>query len=96
MEVGLLRLTQEALLNVDKHARASRADVRIERADGWISLEVCDDGVGFELLERVGNGTGIGSMRERTELLGGTLDLVSRPGGGTAISVRFPANGTPA
>ncbi len=87
-EVALLRVAQEALLNVDNHARASRVDVRLERSDEWLELEVHDDGVGLD--GRGKEGTGIGSMRERAELLGGTLRLTSTPGGGTQVAARIP------
>lgn len=87
-EAALLRVAQEALLNVEKHARASRTNVRLEQGDGWLSLVVRDDGVGLG-----GNsqgGTGIGSMRERAELLGGTLRIDGSPGGGTEVAIRVP------
>jgi signal transduction histidine kinase len=88
-EVALLRIVQEALLNVEKHARAARADVQLGRHNGWLALEIRDDGVGFEANgcdDR--EGTGIGSMRERAELLGGTLRIVGHPG--TKVEVRIP------
>ena len=92
-EVALLRVAQEALHNVGKHARASRACVRLARSDGWLELEVQDDGVGFGPNGHVSEGTGIGSMRERAELLGGTLQLSSSHGAGTCVAVRIPAEG---
>ena len=92
-EVALLRVVQEALHNVGKHTRASRVEVRLARSDGWLELEVCDDGAGFDTNGHLPEGTGIGSMRERAELLGGTLRLSSRPGAGTRVAVRIPAEG---
>ncbi len=88
-EVTLLRVVQEALLNVHKHAHASRVDVRLGCCDGWIELEIRDDGVGFEANGR-GGGTGIGSMRERAELLGGALHVAGHSGAGTEVTVRIP------
>ncbi len=88
-EVTLLRVVQEALLNVHKHAHASRVDVRLGCRDGWIELEIRDDGVGFEANGR-GGGTGIGSMRERAELLGGALHVAGHSGAGTEVTVRIP------
>lgn len=88
-EVTLLRIVQEALLNVHKHARASRVDVGLWHRDRWIELEIRDDGVGFEANGQ-GGGTGIGSMHERSELLGGTLHAAGHPGAGTKVTVRIP------
>ena len=89
VEVALLRIAQEALVNLGKHARATRADVRLERSAGWITLEVSDDGAGFDAKDYVSGGTGIGSMRERAELLGGALQIDGRSGG-TEVVVRIP------
>jgi signal transduction histidine kinase len=90
-EAALLRVMQEALLNVGKHAHASRVEVRLGRRDGWLVLEVRDEGVGFEANGRIDRkGTGIGSMRERVELLGGTLRLTGRPGIGTEVEACIP------
>lgn len=94
-EAALLRVAQEALLNVEKHARASRVDARLERSDGWISLVVRDDGVGPDAEGRNGRtGTGIGSMRERADLLGGTLFIGGGSDDGTEVVMRIPV-GTP-
>ena len=91
-EVALLRVAQEALLNVQKHARASRVDMRLEQSDGWLSLTVRDDGVGLDAEGRNGqSGTGIGSIRERVDLLGGTLRINGGPGSGTEVAMRIPA-----
>lgn len=89
-EVALLRVAHEALLNVGKHARASQVDVRLKRSDGWLSLMVRDDGVGFDAAGPVPGGTGVGSMRERAELLGGTLHIDGQFGSGTEVVVRIP------
>jgi signal transduction histidine kinase len=91
-EVTVLRVVQEALVNVQKHAQASRVVVRLERQGGWLLVGVADDGKGL-LLSANGadDGTGLGSMRQRAELLGGTLNLGDRPGGGTHLLARIPA-----
>ena len=96
-EVALLRVVQEALVNVQRHARASRVEVGLEQRDGWLVLEVADDGVGFTGDGANGpngatrGGTGLRSMRERAELLGGAVELTGRPGAGAAVVVRIPA-----
>jgi len=88
-ELGLLRIAQEALVNVAKHARASTVRVHLEQLGGDMELRVSDDGVG--LGDRPpGEGAGIGSMRARAEQLGGTLRIESPPGTGTEVVVRVP------
>jgi signal transduction histidine kinase len=82
-------VASEALANVLKHAGASRATVGVAFAGGSLELEVSDDGAGFEGSET--EGSGLASMSDRVEALGGRLTLRSRPGEGTRISVRLPA-----
>jgi signal transduction histidine kinase len=89
-EVTVLRVVQEALVNVQKHAQASRAAVRLERQGEWLLVGVADDGRGLSANGGTTAGTGLLSMRERAELLGGTLKLKSRPGGGTDLLARIP------
>ncbi len=88
-EVTFLRVVQEALLNVQRHARASRVDVRLGSRDGCFELKIRDDGIGFDV-SAFGDGTGINSMRERAELLGGTLRIFGHSGSGTEVEVRIP------
>jgi two-component system nitrate/nitrite sensor histidine kinase NarX len=87
-EVQLLRVVQEALTNVRKHAGAMAVRVELRERDGTPVLSVTDDGAGFDP-SRVGpsltGGFGLRSMRERVELLGGTLDVHTAPGDGTRI-----------
>ncbi len=92
-EVQLLRIIQEALSNVRKHARASRVgvEVRVDRAGGRLKVEVADDGCGFEPEKPVGPGHfGLAVMRERAELAGGRLWVDSAPGRGTRVAVEIP------
>lgn len=97
VEVSIIRLVQEAINNVRKHARASRVTLKLNRIDGRIELSIEDDGIGFDPNNLVDNGhasvkSGLGlmSMRERTELTGGVFNIESSPGDGTSISVTFP------
>jgi signal transduction histidine kinase len=85
----LLRIAQEALTNVLKHARASRVQVRVSQADGILRLEVEDDGSG-RAAARAG-GRGLRNMKERARQLGGTLDVLASPGG-TCVALRVPVN----
>ncbi|MEV6673736.1 sensor histidine kinase [Streptomyces sp. NPDC051162] len=93
-EVALLRLTQEALANVVRHARADRAAVTLAYLDGQVTLDVYDDGVGFTPGDGPADGRrtfGLHGMRERIAELGGTLTVESAPGEGTAVAVALPA-----
>ena len=91
-EVQLLRVVQEALTNVRKHAGARHASVSLNADDGVVTLDVADDGSGFDpgrLEEALDHGFGLGSMRERVELIGGTLAVHTAPGKGTRVEVRL-------
>ncbi|MCA6090610.1 sensor histidine kinase [Streptomyces sp. SCA3-4] len=92
-EVALLRLTQEALANVARHARAEHTAVTLAYLDGQVTLDVYDDGVGFIPGEGPADGRrtfGLHGMRERIAELGGTLTVESAPGEGTAVAVAVP------
>jgi len=92
-EEQLYRLTQEALTNVVKHARAQRVWVRIApcEASGGLVLEVVDDGVAFDpSLPRPGH-LGLRTMADRAESLGGGLEILSQPGEGTTVRAVIPA-----
>ena len=88
------RIAQEALTNVARHSKASSVDVSL-RAEGEIlTLSVEDDGRGFDLRELPESvGLGVVGMRERAELIGGTLEIRSRPGGGTRVRLKVPVHG---
>ena len=96
IEVTLLRVTQEALANVAKHAGATRVAVTLSYMGDLVTLDVRDDGAGL-VQDRPpdGDGTrggfGLTAMRQRVERLSGRLDIESEPGGGTAISAHIPA-----
>jgi len=89
VEEGLYRIAQEALNNTLKHSLASLVSIRIEAANGWVILEVSDNGKGFDF-QTVGHNGGLGlvSMKERAEKLGGTLMISSKPGAGATIRAR--------
>jgi signal transduction histidine kinase len=92
----LLRVVQEALHNVVKHARASRVQVRGWAEGGRLRLRVRDDGVGFDPDASFPGHLGHTSMRERLAALGGHLRLASAPGEGTTVELDVPlaAGGT--
>ena len=91
VEVTLLRVAQEALANVAKHAGASRAWITLSYMDDVVTLDVRDDGAGFRIPASPGGGFGLTTMRQRVQRLAGHLEIESEPGGGTAISARVPA-----
>ncbi|WP_327064649.1 sensor histidine kinase [Kitasatospora sp. NBC_01250] len=96
IEVALLRTAQEALANVAKHARAGRVGLTLSYMEDLVTLDVRDDGVGFEPNTKRANGStnggfGLAGMRQRVQRLAGRLAVESEPGGGTAISATVPA-----
>ena len=96
IDVALLRIAQEALANVARHAGASHAWLTLSYMGDVVTLDVRDDGVGFQVAEpRSGEGSGFGltGMRQRVARVAGTLAIESEPGGGTAVSARVPAIG---
>ncbi|MFG6467675.1 CHASE3 domain-containing protein [Roseateles sp. BYS87W] len=88
--LALYRLVQEALTNVLRHAKARVVRVSLQATDGWLQLQIRDDGQGFNP-DAVGSGHhGLLGMRYRMESLGGTLQLLSTPGRGTLVLARLP------
>jgi PAS domain S-box-containing protein len=96
IEINLYRICQEALNNICKHARAKNVSVLLEHRAGKILLLVEDDGVGFDpgkkaVITNNDRGMGLLGMKERAELIGGTIEIESSIGNGTTIFVRVPA-----
>lgn len=87
--ICLLRLLQQALINVAQHAVASEVAVRLTLEAPWATLEVEDDGRGFDA-SLATTGSGLRGMRERCELLGGDFQLASTLGEGTRLVMRVP------
>jgi signal transduction histidine kinase/ligand-binding sensor domain-containing protein len=93
-EREILRVAQEAIHNVKKHAGAKHLFVQLEYGPGEIALEVRDDGQGFAAGEPPAPGHyGLTGMRERAAAIGGTLEVTSDPGGGTTVRLEAPAVG---
>ena len=87
--LAFLRVLQEAMHNATKHSRATSITVRLTSSGGYVGLEVCDDGVGFDTdAASLAAGLGLISMRERIHLVGGDFELWSRPGRGTRVTAR--------
>ncbi len=92
-ELQLLRIVQEALANVRKHARATHVTVRLSRSPRDVCVAIEDDGVGFDprALERADYPRfGLATMRERAEAVGGQFAVRSEPGRGTTVTVTVP------
>lgn len=92
-EAQALRILQEALTNVRKHAAARRAVISAARDGDSVLLEVRDDGEGFDPADVPASDWphfGIATMRERATSVGGSLEIVSRPGHGTTVRLRLP------
>lgn len=87
----LFRIVQEALTNVARYAQAGRVDVALTRDGGEYRLSIRDDGRGFDPGAPTNGTFGLLGMKERALLLGGSVEITSRPGAGTLIEVRIPA-----
>jgi PAS domain S-box-containing protein len=90
--VEVLRVLQEALTNARRHSEARKVEVGLRMDDEAILIEVADDGRGFDL-GSARAGIGLSGMRERVEALGGKIEVRSRPGEGTKVTVRIPSGG---
>lgn len=87
VQLALYRITQEALNNVAKHARAEQVAVSLQRSPGGVELEITDDGLGFDPAAIPSDHLGVRIMTERAQKIGANLELDSRPGHGTKIRV---------
>ena len=95
VKIAVYRVLQEALNNSYRHAGGREQRIRIAHSDGWLTLEVTDGGPGFDLSKGEGDQDawpplGLRGMRERAEMLGGTLAIDSGPDRGTTVRVRLP------
>ena len=87
VEAAAYFVASEALANVAKHAHASNVTISVTRANGWVRLEVADDGVGGA---DVSLGSGLSGLRDRVEALDGHLEITSRAAAGTQLRAEFP------
>ncbi|NWD68813.1 sensor histidine kinase [Pseudomonas gingeri] len=94
VEIALLRIAQEGINNILKHAHASQVELALALHDGQASLQVDDNGRGFAMEQALDTGgsrhLGLAAMQERASLLGGQLTCISRVHGGTRLSVSVP------
>ena len=92
-EITLFRITQEALMNASKHARATEVSIGLEAGPDRVVLTIADNGCGFDTTARLAQPTsslGMVSMRERAESIGARLRVESAPGQGTRVIVEAP------
>jgi signal transduction histidine kinase len=87
VQIGLYRIVQEALNNIDKHAQAQRVIVRCTTAENYIKVQIVDDGIGFDVQTADPSRMGLNIMRERAESINAVLSIKSQPGSGTEITV---------
>jgi signal transduction histidine kinase len=95
MEINLYRLIQEGLVNVEQHARATQCYVRLVASYPHLIVRLVDNGVGFDVQERLDVATvekrmGLRSMQDRATLMGGQLAITASPGKGTRIALEIP------
>lgn len=96
IEIAVFRIIQEALNNIRKHSKATLVDVKIEMTLNTLNVVIEDNGVGFDIREKLSeknspeSGFGLMGMRERTELLGGKINIKSSIGEGTKIIIMVP------
>jgi len=94
VKTALFRVSQEALANVAKHARARHVEVALDFARDGVALRIRDDGQGFEV-DRIqldpNRGIGLRNMRERLASIGGTFEVLATPGAGTLLLAKVPA-----
>ena len=95
METALYRIYQEALNNVRRHSGAKVVSITMTMQDGFLKSEIQDDGRGFDLRRLDSNedsphGLGLLGIKERVSQWGGTVEIITKPGSGTLIRLRFP------
>jgi len=91
VSVQLFRIAQEAVSNAVKHGQAKRVEIHLARQSGNIVLIVRDNGIGIPDLPAKGTGMGLLTMRHRAQMMGGTLKIEPRSGGGTQVTCSVPA-----
>lgn len=94
-QAEVLRVVQEALNNVSKHADATVVRVRVDADAGHVQVTISDNGRGFDPERDPGRGYGLSSMRQRASLIGAALRLESRPQDGTRVVLELPLPGGP-
>jgi signal transduction histidine kinase len=89
-EQCVYRVAQEALSNVTRHARASHVRVALQHTSGQLTLTIADNGKGFDMVQANGGHFGLKGLRERADLVGAKLEVVSEPKRGTTLTLHAP------
>ena len=97
--VTIYRVALEALNNIRKHAQAKKVNLQLEFNSDDVLLDIADDGIGFDLYEVTNNkalrgSLGLVTMKERSEMIGGSFQIETAPNKGTRIYLRLPAKNT--
>ena len=96
LNTAVYRIVQEALENIDRHAGVKTAYVNISVTKKGLSLRIKDEGMGFDAAQlAAGHRGGLVFMKERAAMLGGNLEIESKPGAGTVITALFPVPANP-
>lgn len=94
LETAIFRIVQEAVNNALRHSGSPAVQVSLTEEDGWLLIEVTDQGVGFDPKQTLPKHYGLEGIRHRARLLGGHAQIHSAPGQGTRVAVRLPLNKT--
>jgi two-component system, NarL family, sensor histidine kinase UhpB len=86
---SVYRLTQECLTNISRHAKANNVTVTVDRVANFVSLDISDDGIGFDL-DKTMTGFGVKGMKERVAICNGSYSIETSKGAGTHVSVSLP------
>jgi signal transduction histidine kinase len=89
VKIGFYRIAQEALNNIQKHARATQVEIHLQDCGPSFKMEIIDNGIGFENGHQSPDHFGLGIMEERAQSIGGQFSIASRPGQGTSIVVTW-------
>ncbi|MBI5826041.1 MAG: PAS domain S-box protein [Chloroflexi bacterium] len=95
IETTAYRVAQESLTNVARHARATRVRLKVQIRGGWMEIQIEDNGVGFDPQTALAKNRGLGGMRERINLLGGSFEIESQAGAGAKKLIRLPIQENP-
>ncbi len=88
--VQLYRIIQEAIQNIEKHSKATRAEIQLIHHERELVLTIEDDGIGFKGTEGVQHGIGLKNIKKRAAILGGTASFSSQPGDGVSVIITLP------
>jgi len=89
IEEALYRIVQEGLSNIARHSRATRASIDMTFQEHELQIQIADNGIGFDR-SRIADGLGLRLVHERLDRLGGQVDIRSRKGHGTVLTIRAP------